>query len=206
MLDAFTLAVRTLGEHFGAALWALAVFAAGFLLAFLVVRLDVRSLLAFPAWLMRLAKRHMRPETSPVLMCAFIFLFNSAAIFCYMLSGGLLFLPFVFALLTGLHIGVIMLKDVQEPRGDLAMRTPPPRAWLGFLGIFVVAVELSAFWLSIGMGMELGRAMGAKFAWATFIAAAEPRVLAYTLVVVPALLVSAIAETAAIKVMLRDEG
>lgn len=206
MLDAFGLAVRTLEEHFGAALWALAVFAAGFLLALPVVRLDVRSLLAFPTWLMRLAKKYMRPDTSPVFMCAFIFLFNSVAIFCYMLSGGLLFLPFVFDLLTGLHVGVIMLKDVQEPRGDLAMRTPPPRAWLGFLGIFVVVVELSAFWFSIGMGMELGRAMGARFAWATFIGGAEPRVLAYALIVVPALALSAVAETAAIKVMLRDEG
>jgi hypothetical protein len=83
--------------------------------------------------------------------------------------------------------------------------TPEPRAWVGLCNIFFVVVELAAIWLSIGMGISLGHAMRADFTWPVFQAQAWPRLIAYALVVVPALAASAAAETAAIKAMLGAE-
>ena len=208
MIEALEASLQTLAEHIGLGAWAMVMFACGFLLAFPVVRLEVRSLLALPLWLYGLGKKYLTPELSPVFLFAFIFLFNTAAIFIYMISGGLVLLPIVFDIFTGLNVGVIMLKDAQQamaeaPSSPADMR--PARAWVGFCCLFTVVVELSAFWLAIGMGMKLGRQMRAEFAWATFAECAQPRVLAYVLVLVPALALSAAAETAAVKAMLRGE-
>ena len=212
MSDTLLAALETLGEHVGAAVWGVAVFACGFLLAFPVVKLGIRSLLVFPMWLLRLARKYLKPEVNAVWLCAFIFAFNTVAIFCYMVSGGLVVLPIVFDLFTGLNIGVIMLKDAEEtlvePRDDLPV-TPRPRAWIGFLSLFVVMAELTSFWLAIGMGIKLGHEMQADFGWATFVRALGPRMLAYAVILVPALAASAVAETAAIKGMMHrgpDEG
>jgi hypothetical protein len=204
MLDVLRPAMETLGEHVGPAFWALAVFACGFGLAVAAVRLEVRSLLAFPLWLLRLAKRYLRPELSPVYLFAFIFLFNTLAIFCYMASGGLIWMPIVFDLLTGLNVGAVMLKESAPPGADDEAPEPvqPPRAWVGFLGLFVVIAELSSFWLAIGMGMKLGHLMRSDFAWETYVRLLAPRATAYALVLVPALAAAALAETAAIKAML----
>jgi len=206
MLETFEAPMRTLGGHVGPAFWAMGVFAFGFLLAFVVTRLDVGSLLAIPTLLFRFGKKYLTPRLSPVLLFAFIFLFNSIVIFIYMLSGGFVVLPIVFALFTGLNVGVILLLDAREamleppdPPGEVAA----PRAWVGFLCLFTVVVELSAFWLAIGMGMTLGNEMHEAFAWATFVKAAGPRVLAYGLVLVPALALSAAAEATAVSAMIR---
>jgi len=125
-----------------------------------------------------------------------------------MISGGLVILPIAFDLFTGLNVGVILLKDAQDSMED--GRQPqtdgqPPRAWIGFLCLFTVIVELSAFWLAIGMGITLGHVMRADFTWAAFAGAAEPRILAYLLVLVPALTLAAAAEAAAVSAMLRAE-
>jgi len=201
-MDLLQAAYRTLGTHVGPALWAVGIFAAGFALAFPVVRYNVRSLLAFPEWLFRLAQKYLRPDVNPVLLCLFIFGFNSIAIFIYMMSGGLVVLPIVFDLLTGLNVGAIMLMEAsgpEEPPEAPPDRRAPARAWVGFLTLFVLLVELSAFWLSIGMGIGLGHAMEGSFSWTMFEQAARPIVLAYVVVIVPALAASAVAETITLK-------
>ena len=200
------MAFETLGSHLGAAAWAMGIFVVGFALSFAVVRCDVRSLLIFPNWILHLARKYLRPEINPVYLCAFIFLFNSAAIFLYMISGGLVIFPILFDLLTGLNVGTIMLMDAEEAPETSAPSAEPgqARAWVGFLSIFVILVELTSFWFAIGMGMKLGQEMRAGFSWETFAAAAAPRIVAYVLIIVPSLLASAAAETAAIKAMMRN--
>ena len=206
MLETYLMMFRTLWADAGAALWAMAIFAVGFALAFPVVRYEVKGLMALPQWMLGLARRHLRPETGPVTLCAFIFGFNSVAIFTYMISGGLVVLPAVFDLLTGLNVGAILLIDAQEPiDAPIAAgeQSSGPRAWVGFLTLLVIGVELTSFWFSVGMGINLGRAMGGAFSWDGFAREAGPRVTAYILVIVPALLASAVAETAAIKAMMQ---
>ncbi len=206
MADMYEMSFRTLAEHTGAALWAMAVFACGFVLAFPVVQLRVRSLLVFPQWLLRVARKYLRPELSSILLFAFIFCFNTVAIFCYMVSGGLVFLPIVFGMLTGLNAGVVLLEDAREAAADpQPTAAAPARAWVGFCSLFVVVAELSSFWFAIGMGIRMGHLMRASFNWTTFEQALVPRALAYVLVIVPVLALSAAAETAAIKAMLRTE-
>ncbi len=184
----------------------MAAFFCGFPLAVLAMRHEVRGLLALPLWIHRLGKKYLTPQLSPAFLFAFIFLFNTAAIFVYMISGGLIILPIVFAVFTGLNVCVIMLASARESTGEEPHpNAPPGRAWVGFLSLFSMAVELSAFWLAIGMGIRLGNVMQAEFTWAAFAGAAEPRIIAYVIILVPALALSAAAEAAAVTAMIRAE-
>jgi len=83
MFEALEACLQTLAEHIGLGAWAMVMFACGFVLALPVVRLDVRSLLALPRWLYRLGRKYLTPELSPVFLFAFIFLFNTTAIFSF---------------------------------------------------------------------------------------------------------------------------
>lgn len=184
----------------------MAAFFCGFPLAVLAMRHEVRSLLALPLWIHRLGKKYLTPRLNPALLFAFIFLFNTTAIFVYMISGGLVILPIVFDVFTGLNVCVIMLAAARESaEEEPSTKAMPARAWVGFLSLFSVAVELSVFWLAIGMGIRLGHAMRAEFTWAAFSGAAEPRIVAYLLVLVPALALSALAEAIAVSAMIRAE-
>lgn len=195
--------LKTLWGHAPLALLAMGVFLLGALLAAVVVRYEVRSLLALPKWMLGLARRHLTPQTSFVRLWAFIFGFNSIAIFVYMMSGGLVYLPLLFDLLTGLNVAAIVLLDSQEaadmPAEGEEEAAAEPRAWVGFLTLAVIVLELGSFWFSVAMGIQLGREMQTDFTWEQFASAAQPRVLAYLLVIVPLLLVSALSETAVIK-------
>ena len=209
MLEALGAQFNTLAQHIGAASWAMAIFAFGFLLAIPVVRLDAPSLLLMPRWILRLGKKYVTRQTSPVLLFAFIFLFNAAAIFAYMISGGLVVLPIVFALFTGLNVGAVLLLDAREAmtsEADDTRSSGPPRAWVGFCCLFTVIVEMAVFCLALGMGMRLGFEMHAAFGWETFAGAARPRALAFLILLVPALALAAVAETAAVTAMMRRGG
>jgi hypothetical protein len=206
MLDLLEAPLQTLASHVGAGAWAMAAFFCGFPLAVLAVRHKVRGLLAMPLWIHRLGKKYLTRQLSPAFLFAFIFLFNTIAIFVYMVSGGLVILPVVCAVFTGLNVCVITLVAAresaeQEPRPN----SPPARAWVGFLSLFSMAIELPVFWLAVGMGIKLGRAMEAEFTWAAFVAAAEPRVIAYVLMLVPALALAALAEAISVTAMIRAE-
>ena len=206
MLDILEAPLHTLAEHVGAGAWAMAAFFCGFPLAVLAMRHEVRGLLALPLWIHRLGKKYLTPRLSPAFLFAFIFLFNTTAIFVYMISGGLIILPIVFDVFTGLNVCVIMLAAAQESAEEEPQPgAPPGRAWVGFLSLFSVAVELSVFWLGIGMGIKLGHVMRTEFTWAGFAGAAEPRIIAYLLILVPALALSAAAEAAAVTAMIRAE-
>jgi uncharacterized membrane protein SpoIIM required for sporulation len=62
-------------------------------------------------------------------------------------------------------------------------------------------LELPCFWLSVGMGIGLGRALSVPGAYnaANIRQQLAPRIDAYWMIIVPILLVSAIAETIAIR-------
>lgn len=191
-------ALKTLWEHAGLAFWAMGIFFVGFALSFAVVKWHIQSLLAFPRFMLRLMKHYVTPRTPAVGLLGFIFLFNSIAIFIYMMSGGLVLLPLLFDLLTGLNVGVIMLIDTRGRTVEIPEQSPPG-GLANFLTIFVLVVELTSFWLAIAMGMRMGQMLRVDFSWTNYLELARPRAVAYVMFIVPALFVSALAETVAIK-------
>lgn len=206
--------LTVLGDHVGLGAVAALLFVAGVGTAVPVVRNDVRWLMALPLWLFRQVLRLIGPRFPPVRTFLVIFLFNGIAIFAYMMSGVLVVLPAVVAFLTGLNIGVAVLK-AQE----LALPLAEPSAasasggaaasdgglWVGVCSVAVLFLELPSFWVSVGMGIGLGRALTASggYALANLRGLLVPRVGAYVSVVLPVLFVSALAETAAIRGHLR---
>ena len=84
-----------------------AVFFIGLFSASIVIRYQLRFLMAFPEWFMGKLVRLLSSKPSYVFIFLFILFFNSIAIFAYMMSGALLqFLPTAVCFLTGMNIGI----------------------------------------------------------------------------------------------------
>ena len=200
--------LRLLGDHLWLGAIAAVLFAAGVGTSAPVVRSNVRWLMALPLWLVRKVLRLVAPEFPPVRVFLLIFGFNATMICIYMLSGVLVVLPAAIAFLTGLNIGVIVLKsgEIELPNGERPLApvsaeetTAPP--WVGLCSLAVLVLELPSFWISVGMGIGMGRhlAINGPYDWPSISALAIERLHAYWMVIIPVLFVSALAETAAIR-------
>lgn len=213
-MASFASSLQVLADHVGLGAVAAGLFVAGMATATPVVRHDYRSLMAFPLWLVRLAMRIMGPRLPPLRVFTLIFTFNSVAILLYMLSGVLVVVPAAMAFLTGLNIGVVTLKarELELPGVVLAVQGPEeasqdasvPR-WVNWCGLLVLALELPSFWLSVGMGIGMARKLTAAGHYTVEMmrALAAERIQAYWMIILPALFISAIAETAAIRGQMR---
>ena len=197
-------------SQLGLGLLASLLFAAGLGTSVAVVRGDVRWMMAPPLWVVRQVLRVIGPGFPPVRVFLVIFCFNTVAIFLYMLSGVLIVAPALVAFLTGVNIGVIVLKagEVELPTGErpLAEAMDPSgdfevAPWVSLCSLAVLMLELPSFWISVGMGIGLARELTkvGQYTLANMGSLLAPRVTAYTMLIIPALLVSAIAETAAIR-------
>ncbi len=184
-IPSFWSSLRLLGDHLWLGAIAAVLFAAGVGTSAPVVRSNVRWLMALP-----------------------IFGFNASMICLYMLSGVLVVLPAAIAFLTGLNIGVIVLKsgEIELPGGERPLApvaaeetTAPP--WVGLCSLAVLVLELPSFWISVGMGIGMGRhlAINGPYDWPSISALAIERLHAYWMVIIPVLFISALAETAAIR-------
>ncbi|NQT52199.1 hypothetical protein HQ576_09125 [bacterium] len=184
-------------------------FVAGVATALPVVRNDMRWLMAVPLWVFRAVLRAIGPSFPSLRTFLVIFVFNTVAVFGYMVSGVLVVVPAAVAFLTGLNIGVAVLKANEvAPQMAAALSaadsTAEPRdggLWVGVCSLAVLVLELPCFWLSVGMGIGLGRrlVLDGPYTVARMRLLLEPRVAAYVSLIVPALLVSALAETVAIR-------
>ncbi len=214
-MPSFLSSLQVLGDHAGLAVVAAMLFVAGMATAPSVVRHDYRLLMAFPLWLVRVVMRTMGPKLPPLRVFTLIFAFNAAAIFLYMLSGVLIVVPAAMAFLTGLNIGVVMLKarelelpgleppaPSQEGPGEDAPTAP---WWVNVCGMLVLALELPSFWLSVGMGIGMARKLSGpgQYTLEMIRGLVTERTHAYWMIVLPALFLSALAETAAIRGQLR---
>jgi len=190
--------------HFRLALVAGILFAAGLLASVPVARYRLSALEWLPLRLMRLVMRLMGRAPALARMAIVIWLFNSSAMFVYMASGFLAAFPMIFAFWTGLNIGLM----VAHAGGDGAplfaeFARPDAGQWLpskqltAVCGAAVLLLELPCFFYALGMGM--GLATHVQQAGARYAVALTPRASAYVCIIVPALLVSAVAESIAIR-------
>jgi len=209
-MPSFWSSLNLLAAHVWLGVVAALLFVVGLATAGPVVRHDYRPLIAPPVAIVRLVLRIIGPELRAWRLFLTIFVFNTTAIALYMLSGVLLVLPGAIAFLTGVSIGVIMLKAGEiEPGGGQRLLAPagvrddgsPAPWWTHYCGLVVLALELPSFWIAVGMGIGMARRLSAPGAYtlANMKALVAERLHAYWMIVIPALFISALAETAAVR-------
>ena len=200
-----TLARYIIIEHFNLAVDGALLFAVGLFIAVPTVKYR----LGFAEWLplkfMKLVQRLMGPSASFWRIVFVIWVFNSMAMFIYMASGFHQLIPQIFAIWTGLNIGVIIAhsqREAREGRGTFLF-DQPPGSWkpspaiAGMCGLLVLFLELACFFYVIALGMR----MGAEVSWGGvgYLDSLQPRATAYAAVIMPLLFISAVAETIAIR-------
>jgi len=196
-----------LASHWWHGVAAAVLFAAGVATAVPVTHGKVHWLMAFPLWIVRKVLRLIGPEFAPWRVFPTIFVFNSVAMFVYMATGVLVIVPAAVAFLTGLNIGVVVLNagELELPGGELPTADGDDSyevaPWVSACGLAVLVLELPSFWISVGMGIGMGRslAVGGPYTVGNITRLFVERAHAYWMIVVPVLLVSAVAETLAIR-------
>ncbi len=166
-------------------------FCLGLILSPWIVRRNVRFFLFYPLWIWGLIKRHLKPEDPYLKIFFFIFSLNSISLLSNVLSGLFFVLPFIFAILLGMNVGIILFKEIGK---------------LDFLAIFLNPVslfELPAAWISISVGIKIGILLYPDFALSAIGEVLSKEIPVYIYVIIPLLIISGLIETTMIKVLAR---
>ena len=189
-------------KHLRLVLDAMLLFVVGLFVSWPVVHYRLHSVARLPLAVFRAILHVMGRSPSLLRMSGVIFSFNSLVMFLYMAAGFHPLLPMVLGICTGMNIGIIMGLGKRERETVAAMR-PGPGQWIprpelaAVCAPAVLLIELPCFWLSIAMGISMGHAV--QSGASTYLAALAVRSEAYVSVVLPLLLVSAVAETVAVR-------
>jgi len=166
-------------------------FCLGLILSPWIVRRNVRFFLFYPLWIWGLIKRHLKPEDPYLKIFFFIFSLNSISLLFNVLSGLFFVLPFIFAILLGMNVGIVLFKEIGK---------------LDFLAIFLNPVslfELPAAWISISVGIKIGILLYPDFALSAIGEVLSKEIPVYIYVIIPLLIISGLIETTMIKVLAR---
>ena len=166
-------------------------FLLGLLCAPFVVKNDFQPLLRYPRWMWRLIRHWLQPQDRFAKMMMTIAFLNGSSLLVNVLSGLFGVLPFIFAFLVGLHVGVIVIEE----SGGLNL--------VGMLLNPVAFIELPATWISLSLGMELGLFQFQGFSLSGACPFLRHGLLVYGTLIVPLLLVAAFIEVLLIKWGLR---
>jgi uncharacterized membrane protein SpoIIM required for sporulation len=157
-------------------------FFAGLFFAPVVVEREIRSLLWYPLWIWRRVQHWIQPRDPFLKMMALIAFLNATSLLVNILSGLLGFLPFAFAFLVGLHVGVIVMKETAG------------RSLIGLLLNPVAFLELPATWISLSIGMELGLFQLHHFSLSKGLPFLRHGLIVYGTLILPLLLMAAFVE------------
>ncbi|MCD6223855.1 MAG: stage II sporulation protein M [Deltaproteobacteria bacterium] len=153
-------------------------FCVGVVLSSLVVKKNLKVFLWYPLWIWNLVKKHLSSDDSLLKIFFTIFLLNSLSLFVNVISGFLIILPFIFAVLLGMNIGIIILKETGKLNLAVIFLNP------------VSLFEFPAAWISLSLGMKIG-----------ILSYSANVFLAYIFIVIPLLIISGITETVMIKLL-----
>ncbi len=197
-----TQALLTIKDHFFLSWFALLLFILGFAFSWIVERYNLTIFKVLPIWFLKKTLRYASPERNFLQVFLFIFLFNSTAIFIYMLTGAFIVFPFIIAFITGTNVGIISLQPVPPELEETTIyrRREMRPGIISLLGVLLVPLlEISAFSISMAMGMAMGIGMYLNFSLLRLTVLVLPRIFAYLIVIIPILFVSALLEAGAIK-------
>lgn len=197
-------AFALLWQHLWGALGIGLIFGAGMLLAIPVLRRRFRPLLFLPDLFARMLHNILAKKPTTVRLAAFIFLFNSNAIFIYMLTGLVPKAPAFLAFFTGLNVAAAsILAQKRFPRTDIGELHVPLTARIG--AVLTFALELPSLWFSLAMGLTMETSLRDLLSGADATDIRQ-RILVYGMVIVPTLALSALAEAHAICSAFRAAG
>lgn len=164
-------------------------FGLGTALAFPVFKRQVQPLLFYPLWVWKLLEKYLVPLRRFWHLFLVIFGINSFSLFVNLLSGFGVLLPLVFAMLLGIHVGVIALK-IAGGESFTALFINP-----------VALFELPASWISLSLGMKLGYHLYKNpdwgEGWSHFLTYLET----YVLIILPLLFIAGLIEAGMIRAM-----
>ncbi len=171
-------------------LLAAVLFFLGVLSAPIVVKKEIKPLLWYPLWMWGLIKRHIDLGAPFLKLWALIFSLNSVSLFCNLVSGLFIILPPLFSFLLGIHIAIISLKELGKVR-------------LAFLILNPVSLfELPAAWISLSLGMSLGRELYLS-KYANVLSLFGRELMGYVFFVLPLLVIAGFIEVFLIKALER---
>jgi len=164
-------------------------FFAGLIFSIIVVKRDITFLLRYPLWIWNKLKALLQKQPSFLKLFLLIFFFNSCSLLFNIISGFGVALPYLFAFITGMNVGIIGYKE----GGIKAL----------FVMFFVphAILELPAAWLSTTLGMQLGRELLIKTS-----NTGDVFILSLTIylqIIIPLLLTAALIESALIHFSLK---
>ncbi len=189
------------GKHVGLAVDSMLLFVVGVFVAWPVVRYRIRPVMRPPVALFHAVIRLLGSSPTMLRMTLTIFLFNLCAMFVYMASGVHPILPKILGIWTGLNIAIILTTG-RHGKQPVYLEEPAPGSWVPWPGLAVACaplvplIELPCFWLTIAMGISMGHAVQAGAPYGEALAV---RAVAYLAVIAPLLLISALAESVAIR-------
>jgi len=189
-------------QHFRLATHAALLFAAGLFASWPVAHYRLRWAAWLPERITRFVLLLIGPRPSILRMTGVIFAFNSTVMFLQMASGYHPFFPKLLGVWTGLNVGIMTAASARKGIQPDVLGVPeggwiPPRLLTLLCGVAVLALELPSYWFALAMGMSLGHNVQA--AEVSYGDALLRRAAAYLAIIVPALLLSAIAESTAIR-------
>jgi uncharacterized membrane protein SpoIIM required for sporulation len=159
-------------------------FAVGYVVSYPVVLYGIKPLTWYPLRVWERVRAAVSPDDPWHRIFAFLLVFNSVSLLVNLLSGLLVVLPPVFALLLGLNVGVIATEEAGV--AGLVGIVVNPVAWL----------ELPAAWTSLALGFQLaGVVLGAEPVSPGFMRLAG----VYVAVVLPLLVAAALVEATLIR-------
>ncbi len=167
---------------------AAALFFLGIFFAPIAVKKENRLLLWYPLWIWRVIKRYIEPGAPFFRLWALIFFLNSLSLFCNLVSGLFIILPPLFSFLLGVHIAVICLKEMGNLRLFPLILNP------------VSLFELPAAWISLSLGMNLGRELYLK-GYTNVIYLFQREFMGYLFLVLPLLAIAGLIEVSLIKAL-----
>jgi len=188
-------AIRLILSHTGIAVAMALIFAAGGMFAIPVQRRRFRPLTVFAEWFAARVEHVLNSGPSRFRLGAFIFLFNACAIFLYMLTGLVPWLPVVTTFLAGMNVVLASLAGRKRKSRFRRKHHLTRSARACMLLTFVL--ELPAFWYAMAMGWTISTSVMNLFS-ETSLSSVRERATAYAMVIVPILALSAFAEAHAI--------
>ncbi len=159
------------------------IFLAGIVTAPWVIKLNVKFLIKYPTWVYQTLLKYIQYERGAFALFILIFSLNTLSLFLDLVVGWGIFLPFVFAYLTGLNIAIISY-NLGGSTGILAIFFNP-----------VALIELPAAWLALSAGMKLGISIINNGSLAPASVFFKQGIDLFVFFVIPLLLIAAILES-----------
>lgn len=189
-----------LGHTWGAAAAAL-FFAAGAACAIPVLRHRVRFLMATASRFLKILRHIYDTRPSTFFLGLFIFVWNGTIIGISMLTGLVPWLPVIMVFILGLNVMLTSILGQKAFQGE-HLKLWRPSLFGRACAILTFLLELPCLWFSIAMGLSMEANLLEVFR-GEGVEDIRKRVAAYVIVILPLLLISALAEAYAVNQSLR---